>query len=226
MIRYSFTFDPETTLEFEVEDSVPALPDDDGDLPPWLLLSNHRCEDCPPSLDGHTACPAAVAIRPVVEAFSKRISFEDVDVRVDLNGIEIKARVSTQEAVRCLIGLLLARSACPILDKLRPMAHFHLPFGDRQHTAFRFLGMHLVAQYLRARDGHEPDWELDQLLEMLRRLRRVNIRLADRIRAASEFDATVNSLVILDVLASTAELSVEKGLDRLRPIFSTYLDQG
>jgi hypothetical protein len=224
MIRYSFTFDPDTTLEFEVDEQVSTPDIESADLPPWLLLANHRCEDCPSFLDDRHTCPAAVAIRPVVEAFSKRISFEDVDVRVDLHGVEIKAHVSTQEAVRCLVGLLLARSACPILEKLRPMAHFHLPFGDRQHTAFRFLGMHLVAQYLKARDGHRPDWELAELLEMLRRLRRVNIRLADRIRAASELDAAVNSLVILDALASTAELSVEKGLDRLRPIFATYLD--
>lgn len=224
MIRYSFTFDSDTTLDFEVADEILPADDEAADLPSWVLLANHRCEDCPLPPDAHRACPAAIAIRPVVEAFSKRISFEDVDVIVDLNGIEMKAHVSTQEAVRCLVGLLLARSACPILAKLRPMAHFHLPFGDRQHTSFRFLGMHLVAQYLRTREGLEADWELTGFLDMLRRLRRLNIRLADRIRAASELDATVNSLVILDALASTTELSVEKGLERLRPIFSTYLD--
>jgi hypothetical protein len=224
MIRYSFTFDRDTTLEFEVADEILPVADQSTDLPPWVLLANHQCDDCPLPLEGHPVCPAAIAIRPVVEAFSKRISFEDVDVTVDLNGIEMKAHVSTQEAVRCLVGLLLARSACPILAKLRPMAHFHLPFGDRQHTSFRFLGMHLVAQYLRAREGLEPDWELTGFLDMLRRLRRLNARLADRIRAASELDAAVNSLVILDALASTTQLSAEKGLDRLRPIFSVYLD--
>jgi hypothetical protein len=85
--------------------------------------------------------------------------------------------------------------------------------------------MHLVAQYLRWIDGRTPDWELKELLQLFRDLHRTNIRLADRIRAASKEDATVNSLVILDALADAAELTVEKGLGRLRPVFSIYLEE-
>ena len=47
---------------------------------------------------------------------------------------------------------------------------------------------------------------------------------AERIRAASEADATVNSLIFLDTFATSAEMDVEDCLAELEPLFATYLD--
>ena len=47
--------------------------------------------------------------------------------------------------------------------------------------------------------------------------------LADRIRAASKEDATVNALIILDAFAEAVEMSVENSLEELRPFFGAYL---
>jgi hypothetical protein len=132
--------------------------------------------------------------------------------------------LSTQSAVRSLIGLLMALSACPVMQKLRPMARHHLPFGDQAHTMFRYVGMYLIAQYLRARRGDAPDWNMAGLLTLFSQLHQVNRHLADRIRAASEADATVNSLIFLDTFATSAEIDVEECLVDLEPHFAAYLD--
>ena len=135
----------------------------------------------------------------------------------------MEAAASTQQAVRSLVGLLLALSRCPVMENLRPMAHFHLPFADMEHTQFRALGMYLIAQYLRNGMGLNPDWTLDGLLELYQNLQVVNRKLADRVRAASERDATVNGLIILDALAQSVELGINQNLKKLRPLFEMYM---
>lgn len=219
MIRYTFDFAEEPPFTFEMEDDDLFGKEDEAAAPEWLQLTHFRCPHCPILDERRHTCPAALAIRPVVKGFAKCISWETVQVTVNLNQLTTTACVPTQNAVRSLVGLLLARSACPVMARLRPMSHFHVPFGSSEHTSFRFLGMHFITQYLRKLDGEEPDWELEELLELLRSVRLVNRSLADRIRAATEGDATVNSLVILDALADAAELRVERNLTKLRSHF-------
>jgi len=84
--------------------------------------------------------------------------------------------------------------------------------------------MYLIAQYLRQRHDQAPDWSLEGLLELFNRLHKVNQKLAERIRAASKEDATVNSLIFLDTFATSAELDVEDCLAELEPLFAAYLD--
>lgn len=225
MIRYSFDFGEDDRIEFELEEDSNTSVETEGSQPPeWMRLEHERCERCTIPEGSRLTCPAGLAFQPVLEAFGSRISFEKVTLTAELQGVSMRGELPTQRAVRSLAGLRLALSDCPVMRKLRPMAHFHLPFGEKQHTAFRFLGTHLIGQYLRGQQGLEPDWALDELLALAKDLHMVNQGLANRIRTAAEKDAAVNSVVMLDTYATTVEMDLEEDLEALKPLFAAYLE--
>jgi len=204
----------------ETRGSTPPAPE----APPaWTWLEAFRCDHCPLPED-QALCPAALALLPVVEAFGHRVSFESLRCQVQLGEVTVEAEVPTQDAVRSLVGLLLALSDCPTMSRLEPMAYFHLPFASHEHTVFRVFGAYLIAQHLRHTQGLEPDWELEGLRRLYSDLHKVNVRLAERLRVASKGDANVNSLVMLDTLAHAVDTGFARNLERLRPLFSAYLE--
>ena len=224
MIKYAFEYEDGARVLYDLDEDA-YYPEEgvvmEGE---WLKLEEFKCRICTIDPATHPQCPAALALWPVLQAFGNRISHEPVHVHVDWVDVQLEATTSTQQAVRSMVGLMLALSRCPVMEKLRPMAHFHLPFADAAHTQFRVLGMYLIAQYIRNKDGMAPDWTLDGLLDHYRDLQHVNRRLADRIRAASETDAAVNGLIILDALAQSVEMSINQNLKKLRPLFGMYMD--
>ena len=227
MIRYKFAFEDGSEMEFEADENGDASSEEYLEsLPGWLALDRFCCDHCAVEPDSRRACPAALSIRPLIEAFGRRVSHENVLVTVLVNDVKMEAVTSLQNGVRSLGGLLLALSACPTMMKLRPMARFHLPFGDMDQTVFRAVGMYLTAQHLRQVKGLTPDWSLDGLKDVYGEVHRVNEKLADRIRAASQADATVNSLIILDSLGHIVELRIKKNLEKLVPLFAAYLEDG
>lgn len=225
MIRYRFEFSDSDRIEFDLEEGAGTSIEADGYQPPdWIKLEQNRCKRCTVPEGSRRSCPAALAFDPLLQKFGTRISYEKVWLTVEINDVTMQGELPTQRAVRSLAGLRLALSDCPIMRKLKPMAHFHLPFGDREQTAFRFLGMHLIGQVLRLQEGLQPDWELDGLRKLAADLHMVNIGLAKRIRSATEKDAAANSVVMLDTLATTVELGLKEGLETLKPLFEAYLN--
>jgi hypothetical protein len=223
-IGYSYVFDEDTRVDFEVDPTgEPCREDDRSPYPEWTHLDRDRCEGCPVEPGSRITCPAALALRPLVDAFQNRISYEQVQLVVTRRDVRIEAKLPTQAAIRSLMDLLLSLSACPILARLRPLAHLHMPLGTRHRTVFRYLGMHLIAQYMRASDGHTADWQLEELSSFLKQLRTVHRHLADRLRAATVEDAAVNALVLVDVSVDSVEWSIERSLEQLRPVFASYL---
>lgn len=224
MIHYSFFVDENCTFDFAVDENSDTSVEVPGEpVPEWIRLERLKCPDCPLAPGSRMTCPAALSIKPVVEAFGNSVSFQSIRVMAEINGVKLEATVPAQHAVRSLVGLLLALSSCPVMEKLRPMAHFHLPFGGQEHTAFRHLGTYLIAQYLRQRHGLTPSWDLGELLELFKRLHRVNRALADRLREASSQDATINSLISLDTFAKSAEMDIEEHFAHWEKIFEPYL---
>lgn len=223
MIRYRFDFDKETVLEFACDPNGDTSRETGEEtIVDWLRLDRHRCTHCEVPPQSRWTCPAALALFPVLRAFSNRISHEKVKVTVERDHMRLQAVTTTQQAVRSLIGLLLALSSCPVMMRLRPMAHFHIPFGDTRHTVFRAAGMYLIAQYMRHLEGLTPEWDLAGLLDTYAKIHQVNTKLAARLREAAKKDATVNSVVILDVLGYEVEMSLEKNLMSLKPLFAAY----
>ncbi len=225
MIRYAFKYDDGASIQYELDENSYFPEEEDDSYAQWMELDEYRCDVCTLDSTEHKYCPSALAVWPVLKEFNNRVSHEPVQVTVDWLEVQIKVAASTQQAVRSLVGLTLALSRCPVMEKLRPMAHFHLPFGSRRHTQFRALGMYLIGQYLRDSEGLTPDWNLDGLLDTYRDIHHANRKLADRIRAASQKDATVNGLIILDALAQSVELGISQNLRKLKPIFETFLKE-
>ena len=225
MIRYTFIFDSEHQVSFEVdENSDTSVEQPGGPYEDWLLLDNFRCPECPIPTGARQTCPAALSVKPVVEGFKTGISYDRVTAVVEYGDIRMEVKTSLQQAVRSLVGLMMALSSCPVMRKLRPMAHFHLPFGDRERTLHRTLGMYLIAQCLRGYKGLESDWALTGLLETYGKIHKVNAMMADRMRFyCDQGDAAVNALVVLDMFGGLIEMSVEKHLEKLKPLFEMYL---
>ena len=224
MIRYQFSFEDGYTLSFVFDEDRDISPDVvEGPVPEWMLLENNKCDECTLPPGSRRTCPAAVAIRPIIEGFEHLQSFETAHVKAQVRHITLESNEPVQRTVRSLMALALPLSSCPILCRTRPLAYVHVPFATREYEAFRVLGMHFIEQYLRAQDGKSPDWELTRLLEALRIQRRVLATLAHRIRAAGSKDASVNSLLLLDAIADSIELTVERSLKSLRPLFRERL---
>jgi hypothetical protein len=63
---------------------------------------------------------------------------------------------------------------------------------------------------------------LQGLTEIYRNLQIVNRALAERIRAAISEDATVNAIVLLDLLSNAVAWSIEDNLKEFKNLFSRY----
>jgi len=224
MIRYEFLFSDAEPVVFAVDETASASATEPEAPPAWMELSRHRCANCPLPEGSRKTCPAALAIGPLLETIGGRISYEPVRLRVQLGETQCEAVLPMQDAVRSLGGLLIAMSDCPIMSHFRPMAHFHVPFADSKHTLFRAAGMILIAEYLRNREGIEAGLSLGGLKALYEQVHRVNDKLAARIRAATQEDAAINGLIILDTFARLAERTVDQSLADLRGCFSAYLD--
>jgi hypothetical protein len=225
MIRYSFIFDDGRKLDFDVDEKGETSIEDPYDqVPEWVGLEHHRCQRCTLAPDSRKTCPAMLSIKPIVEQLATRVSYDKVTMTVEREGSTLSSNLSIQQGARSLIGLVLPLSDCPVMMKLRPMARLHLPMGDRVNTSFRFLGMYLIAQFLKGQLGQRPDWGLGGLLELLEDIHMVNRGLTERIRTFQNKDATVNALVGLDFFANSVEWSIEDSLEELGPLFSTLIE--
>lgn len=226
-ICYTLTFAENKRFEFDVDlDSDTSVETGNESLPDWVKLENFRCSHCSLPEGSRRTCPAALSIKPLVETFGDLVSYDTVQATVNIQkSVRIEASMPAQDVVRALAGLLLALSACPVLMKLRPMAHFHLPFASLDHTIFRFLGTYLIAQHIRQLHGEKPNWNLDGLWNIFEEIHAVNKNLADRINAASKEDAMVNSLIALDMFAHAGQMEIQKHLKKLETLFSAYLQQ-
>jgi len=191
---------------------------------PWTALSCEQCPNCP--LRGERACPAAADLEPVVAALGDLASYDRVDVVVLQAQRETRQRVTGEAAARAVVGLLMATSACPIVSRLRPLAHLHLPFATAEETMFRFAALHLLQAYFSrppaagetADAGAAPS--LGALQALLAELNAVNRAFASRMRAACSHDAIPNALTALFSLSLIVSDEADDGLAGLRALFA------
>lgn len=117
----------------------------------------------------------------------------------------------------------MVTSGCPVLDKLRPMARFHLPFANTEETVYRALSMYALAQYFRHKKGDEADWNFEGLKKIYRDINRLNIDFAKRLHNDSMSEATTNALTSLDCFAQEIDFSLsEEMLEEIEVLFESY----
>jgi hypothetical protein len=114
----------------------------------------------------------------------------------------------------------MVTSGCPILEKLKPMLRFHLPFASTDETMYRAISMYLMAQYFAYRHGNQPDWDLKKLSESYDNVRIVNENFCKRLSTIEGKDANLNAVVLLDVFSTNVRFSIDSQmLDDLDYLF-------
>ena len=210
-VIYLFRLESGVGHRFDVEfDRPPA----GGDLPEWTRLDADKCPHCPLPNAPDAHCPAAADLVPLVEKFSALSSIDRIDVHVVTPQYEARKRTDTQTALRALMGLILATGACPILGRMRPLAHMHMPFATTTEMVYRIVSMHLFGCFLRG----EPAG-LEGLDGFFSDIDRLNHAFFGRLKRAVQRDAGINALVALHSHSTLASLSIKPEMENIRVWF-------
>jgi hypothetical protein len=202
-----------TTLELVPEKNIPR--------PEWTKLSFFPCEHCPLA-PGTEYCPVAVNLSHIVSEFQDSVSHEKTEVTVETPERTYFKETTLQKGLSSIIGIYMVTSNCPVMDKLRPMVRFHLPFATPTETLFRTVSTYLTGQFIAMREGKKPDWELDKLVEMYKAVSAVNKGMSRRISNASLKDANVNAVIILHSFGDAVPYFIENGLAEIKHWFEFY----
>ena len=210
---FHLRLDPDT---LELRGNTPAV------SPEWTKLDFHQCPNCPLKVEEHPYCPLALRLANLVQRFDGLLSYEKVDLEVVTEERAITQKTTAQKGISSLMGLVIAASGCPHTAFLRPMARFHLPLASNEETVYRATSMYLLAQYFLKKEGAQTDLELDGLARIYEDMQVINVAVAERLRAATTTDSSVNAIVVLDVYAKTVEMVIEGSLERIRYLFAPY----
>jgi hypothetical protein len=228
-IRFSYTFQlPDGTERgFDVHldtDTLALVPAKGVPKPAWTKLKYYQCANCPLG-DDIEDCPVAVSLSALVETFKDAISFENTTVRVKTEERAYEKETTLQKGLSSIIGIYMVTSNCPVMDQLRPMVRFHLPFASMEETIYRAVAMYLVAQYFRMRKGKKPDWDLKHLSEIYQEVAKVNNGMLERLRHASTEDANVNAIAILSTQGGMVPMYVEDSLGEMEHLFRGFIER-
>ena len=212
--RFKFLFNSET---FELQSGNPAT------KPEWTRLDFHQCPHCSLKPEENAQCPLAAALSDIITSFSNITSFDEVIVHAITSQRSISAKTTAQKGVSSLIGLLTPASGCPHTIFFRPMARFHLPFSTEEETIYRSTSMYMLAQLFKAMDGKELDIGLEGLKKIYEDMHTLNCAFADRLRAGTKKDSSVNAMIILDIFTKSLKAVIDEKLEEIRYIFTPYL---
>jgi hypothetical protein len=216
-IAYVFAMADGRSFRFEVRPDRPSTAQPAGLAEAeWTRLSFHQCPGCPLDVAQHRHCPAALDLQAIASAFRDLISYEETRVEVTTPERTFVKQCDVQTGLRALMGLVMATSGCPVLSKLKGLAHYHLPFATVEETTFRTVSLYLLRQYFVHRDGGVPDLALRGLLEYYDQLQDLDQAFQNRLRVASTRDANLNAINSLFSLAAAVALSLEDQLEALR----------
>jgi len=225
--RYAYSFEDETSRQFEVridERTMSLILPDRSVYPAWTDLGYCRCPNCPLDAAHHMHCPSAVALIDVVDFCKDRISHEKVDALVATPNRTFVQTTPLHVALSSLIGVCMATGGCPVMERLRPMARFHLPFADDDETMFRAMSAYLLGQYFIMKSGGHPDWNMENLVGMYDEIKAVNRSFCNRLRAISTKDSSVNAVIGLDCFADAVIFSINQHfLDQLELLYQAYV---
>jgi heterodisulfide reductase subunit C len=225
--NYRFIFKDGVEKEFNIAlDSVTLnlLPTDKKNYPEWTKLNCFRCSHCTLN-DQCEYCPIAINMVDVVDYFRNYFSYDIVETIVTAQERKYFRTVSLQHGVSSLIGIYMVTSGCPVMETLKPMVRFHLPFATIEETKYRAISMYLMAQYFLYQHGRQPDWDLKKLAEAYENVRIVNEYFCKRLRMIQGQDASLNAVVLLDIFADSVNFSMDGRMaNDLEYLFKGYFE--
>lgn len=226
-LKYKFKMADSRSIEFEVLLSPEKLDYQSmvsSEKPSWTELEFHMCEGCKLADLGMSHCPVAVNLQDIVSAFKSDVSYDTIDLIIETSERTYsKKNVTMQSGLSSILGIIMTTSGCPSLDYLRPMVATHLPFASIDESIYRSMSMYLLAQYTRAKNGLEPDWSLKGLHDIYTDIDAINISMVKRLQAATEEDASLNAVVILDSFAKLVPMSIDGSFGGMDKLFWPYL---
>ena len=231
LFHYTFRFEEGESRDFTLRldrRTLQLQTDEPADYPDWTRLSFHQCPNCPLAADAQPRCPIAANLVDLTDAFDHSVSYDEVEVLLETENRHYTKQTTVQQALSSLLGIYMVTSGCPIMDKLRPLVRFHLPFANLEETTYRIISMYLTAQYLQMRRGTEPDWDLKGLVHIYEDVQQVNRSFSKRLEELNAEDASTNALAILDTFANYIAFTIDESmLDDLELVFSAYFsDEG
>lgn len=187
-------------------------------LPAWTRIGHQQCSNCPLSRERVSHCPTAVDLHRVIEDFQGLPAVRKANVWVRTPEREYTKVVGLEEALRSLLGVIMATSACPVLHKLKPMALQHLPFASNHEFVLRAVSLYLTRQYFNMREGRYPDWELKGLVSVFQQLQLVNQAFWQRIHDTCSGDSNLKAFLTFFSMSSSLTYSLETQLQKIRPL--------
>ncbi len=220
MIEYRFFLPENRSIHLTVDRQRQgaALPQPE---PPaaWTRLECHQCPNCPLKSDQWPQCPAALDLAQITAHFGDLLSFAQARVEVITPERTYVKECDVQTALRSLLGLAMATSACPVLSQFRALAVTHLPFSTLEETLFRTTSAYLLKQYFIHQTGGIPDWNLRGLEAFYEELQQVNRCLKSRLDSAFAKDANLNAIGSLLYVSMGVSYSIGEKLAELRDRF-------
>jgi len=138
-INYHFTFEDGTRKVFKVNldpESLNVISSDNQAKPEWARLANCRCQHCHFDENEVQYCPIAVNLIDVVHFFKAYTSYDKVKVLVITEDRLYGKKTTIQRALGSLLGVYMAASGCPSMEKLKPMVRFHPPLPHLKRPCF------------------------------------------------------------------------------------------
>ncbi len=231
LIKYSYKFEfedgTERSFNVFIEPKTFQLVRQNKTKPAeWTKLENFECEQCPLDKNEFKYCPVAVSLEELIEFFSDRTSFERTKVTVITEERSYNKETDIQSAMGSLIGIIMPSSGCPVLAKLRPMLRFHLPFATIEETEYRVFAAYALAQFLRHKQGKEPDWELESLASLYDDIQKINANVVSKIAKLEKRDASINSVIGLNNFANTITMNLDDDdFTYLNQIFQSWISE-
>lgn len=223
-VEYRITLDDEHAFNYKVQIERGVLANDRvGAGDDWTRLDYHKCTNCPLNSGEHPACPAAVDLKVVVEDFKGLPAFRKAWTHVRTEEREYSKLVNLEVALRSLLGVIMATSGCPILNRLKPMARSHLPFASDSEFVLRTVSMYVLRELFKYREGRSADWELTALTRDFAQLQLVNQALWHRIHDVCAGDTNLKAFLGFFSMASSMTYSLDAQLEKVRPLI---MDEG
>jgi hypothetical protein len=225
-IIYAFNFRNGPIKEFAIvlnRETLRLITENVPTPPVWAELNYNKCSVCTldESLNRH--CPIALNLVTINEAFKESYSYEDVSVSVITEERRYSKDTSLQEGLSALLGIIMVTSGCPVMEYLKPMVRFHLPFATLIETVFRMSSMYFMAQFFLGLKGKAFDLSLEGLKKIYTGVSQVNRDFSQRLTDAASKDAHINALVNLDCFATIIPLQAEETLKEIESYFAVYL---
>ena len=222
--HYQFQFEDGRVTEYPIAldpETLSLIPNENRKQPTeWTHLGFKQCRCCPLEADRYPHCLIAVNIMELVETFKSVFSYHDCTVICKAAERHYVKKTSVMEGLSAIFGVIMATSDCPIMEFLKPMARFHLPFATIEETTVRTASMFLLAQYFKQKDEPGITCDFKPLEEHYTKVQQVNEGLLERINSVSSEDADKNAIITLHSLSQFLSMEIDYSLSSLEYIFA------